>query len=300
MTVLKVEHLTKDFGHGRGIFDVNFEINKGEVLGFLGPNGAGKSTTIRHLMGFTKPGQGKVEINGFDCTNKPQEVMKYVGYLPGEVALPDDMTGGQFIKMMKAMRHIKDDRYLNHLIELFDLDYQGSMKKMSLGEKRKLAVVVAFMADPEILILDEPTSGLDPVMQEKFIEFMVEEKRRGKTILLSSHIFPEVEATCNRINIIKEGRIVAEVDAADLKNERQKNFQLGFTNPSNLAQAMSVFDNKKIVQPLVLEVTVAKERISDFFKQLADLKVIAINERRFNLEKYFLDFHRSDKVFEEI
>lgn len=223
-----------------------------------------------------------------------------MGYLPGEVALPDDMTGAQFIKMMKAMRHIKDDRYLNHLIELFDLDYRGSMKKMSLGEKRKLAVVVAFMADPAILILDEPTSGLDPVMQEKFIEFMVEEKRRGKTILLSSHIFSEVEATCDRINIIKEGSIVAEVDSADLKNEKQKNFQLVFTNPSNLAQAMSVFDNKKIVQPLVLEVTVAKERISDFFKQLAYLKVVAINERRFNLEKYFLDFYRSDKVFEEI
>lgn len=300
MAVVKVENLTKDFGHGRGIFNVNFEIQKGEVFGFLGPNGAGKSTTIRHLMGFTKPGHGRVEINGFDCTNKPQEVMKHVGYLPGEITLPEEMSGQQFIKMMKKMRGVKDDSYLNHLLTTFELTPKGSLKRMSLGEKRKLAVVVAFMTDPDILILDEPTSGLDPVMQEKFIQFMVEEKQRGKTILLSSHIFPEIEATCDRIAIIKEGKIVARVDATNIKNDNQKTYQLGFSSSKDLNLALEKFQDAELISSLCLEIKVVTSKLTEFFKQLRSLKIASINEKRFDLEKYFLDFYRSDRVFEEI
>ena len=300
MALLKVNHLTKDFGHGRGVFDVNFEINKGEVFGFLGPNGAGKSTTIRHLMGFTKPDQGSLEIMGLNCTTQSSKVMQHVGYLPGEIALPEGLTGWQFLNMMQKMRHVKDDSYLNYLLDFFELDPNGDTKRMSLGDKRKLAVVAAFAADPEILILDEPTSGLDPVMQEKFIQFMVEEKRRGKTILLSSHIFPEIEATCDRIAIIREGKVVSEVDANELKNIDSKTYKLFFETENDLQNALKELPNAQKGIENDLEVVVERLTLTPFFKKLPLLKVKAINEERFDLENYFLDFYRSDRVFEEL
>ncbi|KRM61943.1 Polyketide transporter ATPase component [Paucilactobacillus vaccinostercus DSM 20634] len=296
---LKVEHLTKDFGHGRGIFDVNFEIKPGEVFGFLGPNGAGKTTTIRHIMGFTKPGQGSASVLGMDCTTQYSEIMKHVGYLPGEIALPEGVSGWEFIRSMQKMRGVKDDRYLNSLLEMFDLDPQGNTKRMSLGTKRKLAVVTAFLADPEILILDEPTSGLDPAMQDKFIQFMVSEKRRNKTILLSSHIFPEVEATCDRIAIIKDGKIVSQVDANKLQHKEQKTFELFFANRKDLESASLGIGGRMGDHSLTVQVD--SQDLSTFFNfQLRDRNVIRLVEHKFNLEKYFLDFYRTDKVFKTL
>lgn len=194
MEVIEVQNLTKDYGHGRGIFDVSFSVTKGETLGFLGPNGAGKSTTMRHLMGFSKPQSGSAKILDMVCSGSYNRILKHVGYLPGEVALPEGLTGWQFIRMMQGLRHNQNEERLQYLLEKFKLDPEGNVKRMSIGEKRKLAVVTAFMDDPDILLLDEPTSGLDPVMQEIFIDFIRDEKKNGKTILLSSHIFSEVEA----------------------------------------------------------------------------------------------------------
>ncbi len=211
MSIIQVDHLTKDYGYGRGIYDVSLNIKKGEVFGFLGPNGAGKTTTIRHIMGFSNPDKGKVYVNNLNSQTKAGKIMKNVGYLPGEIAIPEYLTGWQFIKMMAGLRNFHDKQRLNYLLEKFQLDPSGKTKRMSLGNKRKLAVVTAFMADPDVLVLDEPTSGLDPIMQEKFIEFLEEEKQRGKTILLSSHMFSEIDAVCDRISIIKEGKIISTV-----------------------------------------------------------------------------------------
>src|SRR5574344_2146591 len=143
MSEIEVNHLTKDYGSGRGIFDVSFQIDQGECFGFLGPNGAGKSTTIRHLMGFSKPDSGSTKILGLESFGNNEKFMKYVGYLPGEIALPTGLTGWEFIDMMKKMKNIKDESFLNYLINLFELDPQGETKLMSLGVKRKLAVVTA-------------------------------------------------------------------------------------------------------------------------------------------------------------
>ncbi|MDR1189364.1 MAG: ABC transporter ATP-binding protein, partial [Bifidobacteriaceae bacterium] len=197
MSVLQVEHLTKDYGHGRGVFDVTFGVEEGEVFGFLGPNGAGKTTTIRHIMGFSRPQSGATSVRGLDSWERHSEIQKSLGYLPGEIALPESLTGTQFIDMMAALRGMTDMRYADELIDRFELEAGGNLKRMSLGTKRKLAVVTAFMHDPDILVLDEPTSGLDLVMQDVFVEFVRSEKRRGKTILLSSHMFSEVDATCD-------------------------------------------------------------------------------------------------------
>ena len=168
MTVIEIDHLTKDYGHHRGVFDVSFKVEKGDVYGFLGPNGAGKTTTIRHIMGFSRPQHGRTFVNGMDSWKNTSKIQKKLGYLPGEIALPESMHGTEFIRMMAELRRLKDLSYTNELIDRFDLDPTGSLKRMSLGMKRKLAIVTAFMHDPDVLILDEPTSGLDPMMQNVF------------------------------------------------------------------------------------------------------------------------------------
>lgn len=296
---LKIEHLTKDFGHGRGIFDVNFEIRPGEVFGFLGPNGAGKTTTIRHIMGFTKPDAGTASVLGLDCTTQYSDVMRHVGYLPGEIALPANVSGWEFIRTMQRMRGVKDTTHLKRLLEMFDLDPSGSTKRMSLGTKRKLAVVTAFLADPEIMILDEPTSGLEPAMQAQFIQFMVAEKRRGKTILLSSHIFPEVEATCDRIAIIKEGRIVSAVDAKQLQHKDEKQFELFFASERDRNLAANEIGGEK--SDGGLQVTVQRTELGSFFAhQIQGRHVVKVVENKFDLESYFMGFYRTDKVFQTI
>ncbi len=243
MNVIEVNNLTKDYGSGRGVFDVSIAVNKGEVFGFLGPNGAGKSTTIRHLMGFSKPDSGETLIFGKSTFKKYYEILDKVGYIPGEIALPAGLTGYEFIRMMQDMQGVKNDAQLKRMLDMFELSDEvlyGDTKRMSLGVKRKLAVVTAFMHDPEVLILDEPTSGLDPVMQDVFVKYIHEEKARGKTILLSSHIFSEIDSTCDRIAIIKDGRIVSDFIADDLKHASKKYYDVRFKSEAD----EKTFENK--------------------------------------------------------
>lgn len=305
MSVINVERLTKDYGFGRGVFDVSIHVEKGEVFGFLGPNGAGKSTTIRHLMGFSKADDGKVEIFGKPTFGKYYEILKNVGYIPGEVALPAGLTGKEFLKMMQDLTGIYNNERLGMLLELFELDEAsllGDVKRMSLGVKRKLAVVSAFMSDPEVLILDEPTSGLDPVMQERFIEFIHKEKERGKTILLSSHIFSEIDNTCDRIAIIKDGKIVSEFVANDLKHASKKNYTVDFK-----AEA----DKKKFLESSVgiESLTMINDKENEIFISIEDkdlnktinllsaVDVTKFSNRKESLEDYFMKFYKEDKDF---
>lgn len=215
--MLEVHNLTKKFKNGKGIFNVSFSIKKGEVFGFLGPNGAGKSTTIRHIMGFMKPDTGFTKVNELDTWKKQGEVQKYIGYLPGEIAFFDGMTGKTFLDFMANMQGMKDFSKRNELIERLQFDVFTPIRKMSKGMKQKVGIVAAFMHDPEVIILDEPTSGLDPLMQKVFIEMVLEEKAKGKTFLMSSHSFPEIERTCDRAAIIKDGVVIAVKDIPDGK-----------------------------------------------------------------------------------
>jgi ABC-2 type transport system ATP-binding protein len=299
---IQIEQLTKDYGHGRGVFDVSFIINKGEVYGFLGPNGAGKSTTIRHLMGFSKPQKGSTKILGLESFGNYEKFMDSVGYLPGEIALPAGLTGWEFIDMMKKMKHIKDDSFLQYLINKFELDPQGETKLMSLGVKRKLAVVTAFMNDPDILVLDESTSGLDLRMQQIFIEFIKEEKKRGKTILMSSHIFSEVDATCDRIAIIKDGKIVSEFVANDLKHNSSKVYALFFNNKNELLEFCDKTTQKKYFkiiskseQQLLLNVN--DEDINNLIKEISDYDIKEFSHIKETLEDYFMKYYKEDKTF---
>ena len=302
MDEIVVEHLTQDYGFGRGVFDVSFRVNKGEVFGFLGPNGAGKSTTIRHLMGFSRPQKGKCKVLGKNSFASYSSFMDRVGYLPGEIALPSGLTGYEFIDMMKKMKHVTDDTFLNRLIKMFELDARGDTKRMSLGVKRKLAIVVAFMNDPDILILDEPTSGLDLKMQQQFIEFIKEEKKRGKTILLSSHIFSEVDATCDRIAIIKDGEIVNEFVADDLKHKTDKIYKVVFESKEEsekFKQKDAKNSSYKVLNFCEKEVTIATNdaKINDLIRTLAKYNFSSFEHLKESLEDYFMSYYKEDANF---
>ena len=224
MNLIIVNHLTRDYGNGKGVFDVSFALERGEAFGFLGPNGAGKTTTIRHLMGFLRPRSGNCVINGLDCWKNSADIQRNLGYIPGEIHFFNDMTGMDYLHFLSRYRKLNKNSRLNDLLDRFELDARGKIKKMSKGMKQKLGIAAAFMHDPEILILDEPSSGLDPLMQNRFVELMNEESARGKTILISSHKFEEVERTCRRVGIIKDGKIVA-MDAIDvLKSTQVRNY----------------------------------------------------------------------------
>lgn len=298
MSVIKVNHLTKDYGHHRGVFDISFEVSEGEVYGFLGPNGAGKTTTIRHIMGFSKPQKGTTTINGLNSWDNYATNQKEIGYLPGEIALPENLTGNQFVKMMAELRGMKEDSHTKKLIEEFELDPTGGLKRMSLGMKRKLAIVTAFMHDPKILVLDEPTSGLDPVMQDVFIQFIKKEKSRGKTILLSSHIFSEVDATADRIGIIKDGEIVSSVVADDLRHRKIKNFKMEFLDEKEFKEfkeKVTTLSEFKVVQleseKKQVEIELHDEDINDFFAFLSNYQLKFLSEIPFTLENHFMQFY---------
>ncbi|BAE85599.1 ABC transporter ATP-binding protein [Desulfitobacterium hafniense] len=304
MSVLQVEHLTKDYGSGRGVFDVSFEVQKGEVFGFLGPNGAGKTTTIRHIMGFSRPQSGTTAVEGLDSWKNYYTIQRNLGYLPGEIALPEALTGTQFIKMMAELRGMSDPTHTDYLIKKFELEPSGGLKRMSLGMKRKLAIVTAFMHDPQILVLDEPTSGLDPMMQEIFIRYIQEEKERGKTILLSSHIFAEVDATCDRIAIIKDGRLVSTFIANDLRHSESKTFKIEFASKEDFEGFREQVEYPKKLDVISVKrhrnqakVLINDADVNALIAILSDYSLNFFTEIKFTLEDYFMKFYdRNAKV----
>lgn len=303
--IIEVKNLTKDYGFNRGVFDVSFSVSKGEVFGFLGPNGAGKSTTVRQLMGFSKPDIGEAYIKGLDTFKHYNEILKNVGYIPGELALPEGLTGYEFIKMIEDLTGIYNKERLNHLLELFKLDdktLKMNTKHLSLGSKRKLAIVTAFMSDPKILILDEPTSGLDPFMQDVFISFLKEEKAKGKTIFLSSHLFNEVEQTCDRISIIKDGKIVSTFLKNDLKHNKDKVYNIKFKKDIDFNKFLESKNNfyeiaHKNKKDKSLKLEINDENISKLISMLTNYDLLEFNHQVLTIEEYFLSFYLEEKDF---
>ena len=269
--MIKVESLTMQYANGKGVFDVDFCVEKGRVVGFLGPNGSGKTTTIRCLLGFMRGQIGECSISGKDCFENAATNMRDVGFIAGEPAFPDGMSGTEYLDFLCEVRDIKDKSRMQELIAYFEFDPSGKIKKMSKGMKQKTAIVAAFMHDPAVLILDEPTSGLDPLMQNKFVELILAEKRRGKTILMSSHQFSEVEKTCEQVLIIKDGRIVAQDSVKNLKTRQKITFVV------NGAEEM-----------------VASSDVDTFIKKIAKTKVDSIYIKESTLEDVFIDLYRKE------
>src|SRR5205085_10352930 len=216
--IIEVEGLTKSYGSKRGIANVSFQVEEGEVFGFLGPNGAGKTTTIRLLMALLRADEGTARIAGLDCWRQSVEIKRLIGYLPGEPSLDPNLTGGQLLEYFGHLRGGVDQAYLKDLIRRFELDPSRRFRHYSSGNKRKVVLIQAFMHRPRLLILDEPTNGLDPINQHEFNRMVIEARDAGQTVFLSSHILSEVEQTCNRVGIIREGRLVRLSSVGGLKD----------------------------------------------------------------------------------
>ncbi len=293
MSLIQIKNLTKDYGDKRGIFDINLSIEKGEIFGFVGTNGSGKTTTIRHLMGFLKPQKGIATIDGLDCWENSAEIKKYIGYIPGEINFPDARTGMDFLKNQAELLEVKDMSYAESLIKRLQLDPSANLKRMSKGMKQKTAIVAAFMANPEILILDEPTTGLDPLMRAEFIDIINEEKEKGKTIFMSSHMFDEVEKTCDKVALIKNGRIIDIKSTKEIKHNEDKVYKIEFNNKEDYQKFISdkfeLIKNDKNQNQVTISIN--DKDINKLTKALKQYDVKFINEIKFTLEKYFEKFY---------
>ena len=288
-SVIEIKKLTKNYGEGRGIFDIDLTINKGEMVGFAGTNGSGKTTTIRHIMGFVQPTSGGAYVNGLEAWKHSSEYIRNIGYVPGEIAFPDLATGTAFLKSQADFLGLKDMTYADELIQRLQLDPRASLKRMSKGMKQKTAVVAALMADPEIIILDEPTTGLDPLMRDSFLEIIKEEHQKGKTIFMSSHMFEELEATCDRVALISNGRIEHVVDMEDIRNPKLRDYKVEFKNGQDYERFKSLAFKIVHDQPQYHQVTVALsgDELNTLFRDLRGTDVRFISEVKYNLEKYF-------------
>jgi ABC-2 type transport system ATP-binding protein len=292
--MIRMQGLTKRFPGNKGIFGLDLEVERGEVFGFLGPNGAGKSTTIRHLMGFIKPDEGEARIGGLDCWRNASEIQRFSGYLPGEIALPEGMSGEGFLRLIAGMRGMRSGGRRDELLQRLQLDPAQPVRKMSKGTRQKLALVAALMHDPEVLILDEPTSGLDPLMQRVFIDLILEEKSRGKTIFMSSHQFPEIERTCDRVGIIKEGRLVAVESVQEMRRKERKAFVVTLGSDGEIPRleqaGLTIYrENGRTVE---IEV---QGDLNTMIRALAGVNVLHLETKTLDLEERFLHYYGEEK-----
>lgn len=296
MKMIEVHNLTKDYGNHRGIFDLNFAVEQGEIVGFLGSNGAGKTTTIRHLMGFIHPQHGISKIFDMDTFSAAKKIQSKVGYLPGEISfLNDRMTGNEFIRFMMETKENVSIEQVRSLVNYFELDTRIKIKKMSKGTKQKLGLVIAFMHNPSVLILDEPTSGLDPIMQNKFVELIKSEKSKGKTIFMSSHIFEEVENTCDRVLMVKDGHLITDKGIQSIRDTNKKHYTITFATPE-LAKTF-VQTHAEGTSDGNCRVSFLLDRsVNDLLHELVHYNVQDIAIRNQTIEEVFLQYYGGTKA----
>ncbi len=289
-SVILTEGLTKFYGKQRGIIDLSVDVKQGEVFGFLGPNGAGKTTTIRTLLDFIRPTEGKATVFGMDTHTHAPDIHKRIGYVPGELALSDNMTGLQFLHYIANLRGVQW-KEVDALAQRLSADLVRPTKGLSHGNKRKLMLILAFMQKPDLVILDEPSSGLDPLMQHEFYHLVNEVKAEGRTVFLSSHVLPEVERVCDRVAIIREGQLIAVENISTLKERALRRLEIHFgapLPPDAFAQVAGVRD--VAVENSTLRCTVSGS-LDALIKSAARFEVVNVISQEPSLEEIFLTFY---------
>lgn len=292
--MITIDNLTKDYGEKRGIFNMNLRIKEGEVFGIVGVNGAGKTTTLRMLMDFIKPTMGRAYITGKDTWKESATVKSYVGYVPGEIAFPDTKSGQTFLKLqMDLLREkaIKSQR-VNELIQKLKIDTTADIKRMSKGMKQKVALVCAFMADAKVLLLDEPTTGLDPVMRDVFIQLIKDAKAKGTTIIMSSHMFNELEPTCDRIAFLKNGKIIEILDQTKMEElHSYQEFILQLKDNTSYDHLLTAGFKIKGENPLkkTLTIIIHETQVNKLIQELGQSKIKNLSIRRMGLDNYFAE-----------
>jgi ABC-2 type transport system ATP-binding protein len=286
--VIRTERLTKSYGSHRGITELDLEVNEGEIFGFLGPNGAGKTTTMRVLLDLIRPTSGRAEVFGIETTADPVAIHRRVGYLPGEFDLYDRLTGADTLTYFANLRGGVDGRYVVELVERLDLDPSRRFREYSKGNKQKVGLIVALQHKPDLLILDEPTAGLDPLVQQTFFQIVRDARAEGRSIFLSSHIIDEVDRTCDRVAIIREGRLV-QVDRIEaIRRLAFHHVELSFAAPVSAAR----FEGIAGVDDVIADGSVVRMRVSgpigSVLAAAAPHGLVDVVSREPNLEDVFL------------
>lgn len=297
MSVLKVRNLTKRFGKFYALNGVNIEVNEGEVFGFIGPNGAGKSTTIRVLLGILKATEGTVEIFGKDAWNNAVEVHKRIAYVPGDVNLWPNLTGGEVIDLFVKLRGGNNKNRREDLIKKFDLDSTKKCRTYSKGNRQKVALVAAFSSDADLYILDEPTSGLDPLMEQVFQECVMEAKHAGKSVLLSSHILSEVEKLCDRVGIIRQGEIIETGTLSELRHLTRTNLHVETKEPiTSLDELKGIHDIEEKDKTFSFQVDT--EELDSVIKHVSQFGIVKLESAPPTLEDLFMRHykHKDEKA----
>ena len=294
-TVIDTAKLTKYYGKQLGIEDVDLEVKRGEVFGYLGPNGAGKTTTIRTLLDFIRPTCGSATVFGLDVRQSSVDIHRRVGYLNGELALYNNMTGEDLLKYLGNLRGSLDWKYVRELAARFQCDLPRRIQGLSMGNKQKLGLLQAFMHKPDLLILDEPTNGLDPLMQHEFYDLLTETKKEGRTIFLSSHILPEVEKVCDRVGIIRQGKLVTVETIEALKSHSVRQLEIHFARAIPKEKFSNVPGIRDIlVQDKLLTCNVVGS-LDALVKAAAQFEVINIISHEPSLEDIFMTYYNEGK-----
>ena len=291
--MIRVKNLTKDYGGRKGIFDLSFEVENGEVFGLLGPEGAGKTTVISQLLGFASASRGRCFINGKSCHTRSAEIMEFTGYLPEEISLPEDMTGLAFVRFMAEIKGIKSIERAQQVAERFELDLDERIRKMSRRTRKKVGIVCAFMHDPAVILLDEPMGGLDALMQGRLNDLILEEKGKGKTILFASHTFEEVERICDRVGMIKKGLMVNVDHIAGIRAAKKKSYIVSFATDED-AQRFAR-EGFEVISLSGRQITVSlKGEMMPLVKALGSYQVVGLETVAQSLEDVFIHFYGGD------
>jgi len=288
--VLKIRNLTKLYGDVVGIKDLDLDVYPGEIMGFLGPNGAGKTTTIRACLGLLQKTAGDVKIFGLDSHEDSIEIRKRTGYLPGDFGMYSDLKVKTILRYLLSQSGVSDESKMEELSALLELDLGRKYGNLSKGNRQKVGIVQAFMADQDLIILDEPTGGLDPLMQQKFYDFMREEKEKGKTIFMSSHILAEVEEICDRVAIIREGELQVVEDIHSLKEKMGKKLVVEFENSvdPDIFKIEGVNDFEIDGRRATMIVT---SNLDEVIKKVSKQNVVNMSLDTFSLDQLFLTYY---------
>lgn len=289
MSVIEVSNLTKYYGKARGIIDLSFKVEAGEIFGFIGPNGAGKSTTIRLLLGLIHPTSGGASIFGRDCIKYGPEIRREVGYLPSEVFYYDKMKVIDLLKYSASFYPGDNTKRMHELAELMELELDRRIEDLSYGNRKKVGIVQGLLHQPKLLFLDEPTAGLDPLMQRKFFQLVREENQRGVTVFFSSHILGEVQRMCSRVAIIKEGRII---EVEDIHTLQQNNYKKIRVTANDLEE--SYFDIPGVSNLEQHGGTVRffyKGDINAVMRKIGELRVTDLSIEEPTLEEIFMHYY---------
>ena len=292
MSVLEVKDLKKYFGNTHAVDGISFNVEKEEIFGFLGPNGAGKTTTIRCLMDFLRPDEGQINILGVNAQKDSTTIKNKIGYLSGDVRLYDGWTGQDHIDFLEKLRHKKS--IAPELISKLNFNPKLKFKALSSGNQQKLGLILSLMFEPELMIMDEPTLGLDPLLQNTIYEILESLREKGTTIFMSSHNLAEVDRICDRVGIIKDGKIVATESIASLKEKRMHTVRVYFA--SGYSKGDFNFDGIEIQQEIPNGLIIGvKGDINPIIKKLANYRIKELEITHASLEEIFLEFYDSDK-----